>query len=151
MAQLSDLIPRIFRQAWTRYGKPTATVVRPLAAWSLPAGFSYEANVDTIRNAAGTVLPNPEDYWATDIVYIVPTKSNLIDSTAQLASLLAGGVTLTGTIDIWVLEDDIAKTLACHALKIGNRWYTVSNTQPAPSGYPGSSELWARVTLQGRS
>jgi hypothetical protein len=107
--------------------------------------------VDTIRNGAGTVLPNPEDYWATDIVYIVPTKSQGDSGAAQLAVLLAGGTVSAGTISIWVLEDDIAKVHAAHAIQIGNRWYTVSNTQEAPSGFPGSSGLWARVTLQGRS
>ena len=43
--------------------------------------------VNAIRNAAGVVLPNPEAYWTTDEVYIVPDEDN-----AEMRVLIAAGV-----------------------------------------------------------
>lgn len=152
MGTLADKVPRIFRQAWQRYGRPTLTAVRPVAAWQLPAGFAYDADVDAIRNSAGVVLTNHSDYWVTDTVYILPAKSVAGGGdVAELQSMLATGLTTTGELSVWVLGADIAKLRAAHALLIGDQWYDLDSQQQQPSGYPATVGLWARVRLRGRS
>lgn len=151
MAQLSDLAPRIIRHALARYGHPRMTVVRPLASWNLPAGFNYDRTLDVIRNGAGTVLPNPEAYWTTDVVYFVPTRASKLNDAAQLEALIAAGIASVGTVDVWIAGTDIPTILASHSIKIGQRWYTLRNLQQAPAASPDAVGLWARATLQGRS
>ena len=144
---LATNVTSIFYRAWLAYGKPVLTAVRPRSAWNLPAGFSYDDNYDAITDAAGTVLPNPQDYWATDMVYIVPTKR-----TADLDVLIATGVVPAGTIDIFVLAADVATMQVAHAGQINTDWYDVMDVGQAPVGYPGGATgIWARVRLQRRS
>src|SRR5512135_1798092 len=123
MATLAQMTKRIFRHAWLRYGQPTMEVVRPMSAWTLPAGFAYDQDVDCIRNGAGVVLRNPEDYWVSDIVYILPNKSERMGSIAELQQMLVAGVVTAGTIGVWVYGTDIAKVKAAHAVKLFDEWY----------------------------
>ena len=154
MPTLAQLGPRIFRHANRRYGQPYLRAVRPLTQWALPAGFAYDADVDAIRNGAGTVLPNPEAYWATDTIYIVPTASvvsTVVENIADRMRLIAGGLIEQGELMVWVAQDDIAKLQVAHAVELGNRWYDVQNIQEAPSGYPTQDGLWSLVFLRARS
>lgn len=151
MATLAQIIPRIFKHAWGRYGRPTLTAVRPIAYWDLPAGFAYDQDVDAIRNSVGDVLTNPNDYWTTDLIYILPTKSTTAaGDVAELQALIAPGITQSGEISIWVLQGDILKLRAAHAILLGDQWYDLVSQQQAPAGYPDSTGLWARVRLRGR-
>lgn len=148
---LPQFIPRIFRQAHRRYGRPTMTVVRPVTAWSLPAGFTYDADLDVVSNSGGTVLRNVSDYWVSDLVYIVPVRHSMEDNASVFQKIMAGGLVETGVMDIWVLgETDIQRVLDCYRVRVGTRWFDVSSVQIAPSGYPDQPGLWARVTLTGR-
>ena len=143
MQALDFLVPRIFRQAWERYGKPALWAIRPLADWSLPAGFAYDRSVDAITDAAGTVLPNPESYWAGDYVYIVP-----IGQTADLRAMVAAGVVPSGMVDVKVLSADLATVRAAHAVQINGDWYDVLEVAQAPVGVAG---VWGTVRLRRRS
>jgi len=144
---LATNVASIFNKAWNAYGKPVLTAVRPRSAWSLPAGFAYDDDYDAITDSAGTVLPNPESYWATDTVYIVPVKR-----TADLDVLIAAGVVPAGTVDVYVLAADVATMQAAHACQINTDWYDVIDVGQAPVGYPGGATgIWARVRLQRRS
>jgi len=151
MATLAQLAPRIFRLANRRYGKPYMTVVRPVDDWNLPNDFAYDPDVDAVRNSNGTVLPNPEDYWTSDVVYIVPTKADWRDDVAELFKVVAGGMLNEGTLELWIAQGDISKVRAAHSVLLDRRWYNVENQQEAPSGYPGTDGLWSRVRLRGRS
>lgn len=151
MATLKHLAARIFRQANRRYGTPYLQAVRPIAEWLLPAGFAYDADVDAIRNGAGTVLPNPESYWLTDVVYIVPSRFSVENFTSEFFSLTAGGISQGGAIEMWIAQADIEIVRAAHAIILDKRIYNVESVQEAPSGYPEASGLWARLRLMGRS
>ena len=154
MATLNQMIPRIFKHAWQRYGKPTMQAVRPISYWALPAGFAYDQDVDAIRNAAGVVLTNHADYWVTDTIYIVPTRSNpRVRDVAELQELLVTGSVTIGTVEVWILNNnnDLARVREAHAILLGDQWYNLDNQQPAPSGYPDSTGLWSRVRLRGRT
>lgn len=149
---LANLARRMFFQAWRRYGCPTLLAVRPRSAWSLPAGFAYDADVDAIRNGAGVVLTNAEDYWVSDTVYIVPEASRRAGGDlAELQQLLVTGIATLGAVGVWVWGDDIAKLRAAHALRLGDQWYDLDRQGPQPSGYPGAHGLWAYVRLRGRT
>jgi hypothetical protein len=151
MATLAQLIPRIFNHAWQRYGEPTLTAVRPIAYWVLPAGFAYNKDVDAIRDSAGVVLTNVSDYWTSDSIHILPTKSAPGGGdVAELQALPVPGVAQTGEVSVWVLKDDIHKLRVAHALLLGDQWYDLVSQQQAPAGFPDSTGLWARVRLRGR-
>ena len=144
---LATNVASIFNRAWKAYGQPILTAVRPYSAWTLPAGFTYDDDYDQITDIAGTVLPNPQSYWVTDTVYIVPVKR-----TADLDVLIAAGVVPAGTVDVYVLAADVATMQAAHACQINGDWYDVIDVGQAPVGYPGgSTAIWARVRLQRRS
>jgi hypothetical protein len=144
---LASQITAIFHRAWLAYGKPVLTAVRPLATWALPAGFAYDAQYDAIQNSAGTVLPNPEAYWITDTVYIVPLKR-----TADLDVLIAAGIVPAGTVEVNILAYDVPRVKVAHAAQLNGDWYDVIDVGQAPVGYPGgATALWARVRLQRRS
>jgi len=145
VATLAQMIPRMFWQAWRRYGQPLMTVVRPLGDWNLPAGFAYNAELDVIQDAAGTVLPNPEDYWATDLVYIVPARQ-----TGETRMLMVAGLVPAGTVDVFVLAADLPAVRAAHAVEIDGDWYDMVNVGMEPVGV-GSGAVWGRVTVQRRS
>lgn len=144
---LATNVVSIFNRAWLAYGQPVLTAVRPVSAWNLPAGFTYDPTYDALTNGSGTVLPNPQAYWTTDTVYLVPVKR-----TADLDVLVAAGVVPAGTVDIYVLAADAATMQAAHACQINTQWYDVSDVGQAPVGYPGGATgIWARVRLQRRS
>jgi hypothetical protein len=143
---LATSIGSIFQRAWTAYGQPRLTAVRPVSYWGLPAGFAYDPTYDAITDTNHTVLPNPETYWVTDTVYIVPVKR-----TADLDVLIAAGVVPAGTVDVYILAADMATMGAAHACQINGQWYDVREVALAPVGYPGSQGIWARVRLQRRS
>ncbi len=147
MATLAQMIPRIFRQAWRRYGQPFMTVVRPFSDWDLPVGFAYNDELDVIQNAAGIVLPNPEDYWVTDMVYIVPARQ-----TGEARALMVAGLVPAGTVDVFVLATDLPAVRAAHAVEIDGDWYDVVNVGMEPVGVGGATTaVWGRVTVQRRS
>lgn len=150
MATLAQMASHIFRHANRRYGQPYLQAVKPIDDWLLPTGFSYDRDVDAITNAAGTVLPNPADYWLTDTVYIVPSRFSVENFTAEFFKLTAGGVAEGGAIEMWIAQADIDTVRAAHAILLDKRWYNVESVQEAPSGHPDSSGLWARLRLMGR-
>lgn len=151
MATLAHMASRIFRHANRRFGQPYLSAVRPLAEWDLPVGFSYDRDVDAITNATGTVLPNPEAYWYADTVYIVPSRFSVENFTSEFMTLTPGGIVQGGAIEMWIAQADIEKLRVAHAVLLDKRWYNVESVQEAPSGYPGTDGLWARLRLMGRA
>jgi hypothetical protein len=151
MATLDQAIPRIFRLAWRRYGKPFLMAVRPISAWNLPAGFAYDKNVDAIRNSAGVVITNHASYWVSDMVYILPSRSVASGEVAELRDLLVSGMIESGEVSVWVMQTDIVKLRVAHAIQLGDQWYDLESQQQMPSGYPDSTGLWARIRLKGRT
>ena len=147
MATLAHLIPKIFKHAWRRYGKPVMWVVRPPAAWSLPAGFAYDGGLDAITDTAtgSLTLTNPEDYWAGDMVYIVP-----VGRTADLGVLVAAGVVPEGTVEVYILPADALTVRRAHAVEIAGDWYDVVEVAQGPAGQATSGQ-WCRVRLRRRA
>lgn len=146
MAQLSGRIQRIFARAWRAYGRPAMAAVRPIAQWSLPAGFSYDTARDAIADSAGTVLLNWEAYWEpVDYIYIVPA-----DTTADLRAMAAAGVVPSGLMDVYILAADAATVEASHAIQIQGDWYDVVEVSHGPAGTADLGS-WAQVRLQRRS
>lgn len=141
---LRDMAPRAFRLAWHRYGRPSMTVVQALTNWLLPAGFGYDPHADQVRNAAGAVLPNPEDYWVTSMVYVVPQSQG-----ADLRSLVAAGMLASGTVQVSILAADVPTVRTAHAVQLDDIWYTVKDVQHDPPG-TGAAGVWATVTLSRR-
>lgn len=145
MLPLAHMIPKIFRKAWLRYGRPMMWAVRPVADWSLPAGFAYDSETDMIQNGAGLVLTNVEDYWAGGYIYIVP-----MGRSGDLDVLVAAGIVPEGTVDVYILRDDAPTVKVAHSIEIDGDWYDVLEVAHAPVGI-GDSALWARVRLRRRS
>lgn len=143
--RLSQMIPRIFRLAWHRYGEPSMRVVRPLDEWLLPDGYAYDDATDTVINYYGYILSDEDLFLTADTVYIVPTQRS-----ADLDVLIAAGVVPTGTVDVYILKDDAETVKAAHAIEIDDDWYDVLEVAHAPVGI-GDSALWARVRLKRRS
>lgn len=142
MSTLQRMAQAAFRKAWTRYGKPTMTVVKPIASWSLPDGFAYDTSVDAIRNN-GIILPNPEDYWITEQVYIVPD-----DPGSDMRVLIAAGIVPSGTLTLSILSNDAETVRAAHAVQVDGAWYDVAEVVCEPAGGPGA---WCNVQLRRRS
>jgi hypothetical protein len=141
---LSARVKAVFKRAWIAYGKPTLMAAPPVADWSLPAGFSYDASLDAIVDASGTVLPNPEDYWgALNTVYIVPVRSS-----DDLRSMIAAGIVPDGLLEVFVLAADLATVRTAHAVQVNGQWYDVAGVAAEPSG---TSDVWARLRLTRRS
>ena len=142
---LATRIPKIFRRAWLAYGQPQMAAVKPIADWTLPAGFSYDDELDVIRNAAGAVITNPEDYWAMDYLNIVPTRRS-----ADLQMLIAAGEVPAGSVDVYILSADIETVRDAHSVEIDGDWYDVGEAAHAPVGVAPAGN-WARVRLTRRS
>lgn len=133
----------MFRRAWLAYGRPLLRVVRPMSEWTLPSGFAYDPAVDVIRDTTGRVLPNPDAYWVTDTVYIVPARA-----TTDERVLTAAGIIPTGTLYVYVLPQDVATVRNAHAVEAGNVWYDVVEVTAEPIG---TEHAWCRVELRRRS
>lgn len=130
MATLAQRVTRVFRRAWLAYGKPAVTVVRPVTAWTLPAGYAYDANLDRIANAQHYILPNPESYWVTDSVDVIPNKPS-----QDLRMLMAAGLVPVGTIELGLLSTDAATLEAAHAVQYDGHWYNVAAVESAGIGW----------------
>ena len=143
MASLSARVKRTFKQAWRQYGKPTATVVRPIDQWNLPGGYAYNEDYDRIMNSAGAVLTGPEAYWVTDTIYIVPN-----DYSANLQRMIAVGAVPDGTTEFGILTTDLDTVRNGHAIQIDGAWHDVLDTGHAPIG---TDETWALIQVKRRS
>lgn len=130
MATLAQRITSIFKRAWTAYGQPTLTAVRPVSQWSLPVGFAYDAHLDRIANAGHVVLPNPEDYWVTDSVNVVPNVPN-----RDLRALMAAGIVPSGTVELGIRSEDAATLRNAHAVQYGGEWFNVASVETAGIGW----------------
>lgn len=119
-------------------------VIRPVSQWSLPAGYAYDESVDAVvYGDTGDVLPNPEEYWASDYIYIVPARA-----AADVRALVAAGIVPEGTTEVFILADDAEMVRQGHAVEIDGQWYDVVSVDHSPAGMGG---IWARVTLRRRS
>lgn len=143
MASLSTKVKKIFNRAWRRYGKPVATVVRPISEWNLPAGFAYDPTYDRIVDVDTVPLNNPEAYWVTDSVYIVPNAYS-----GDLKLMIAVGAVPAGTTEFGVLSTDLDTIQNAHAVQIDGDWYDVVDTAHSPIGTDGT---WALVRVTRRS
>lgn len=144
---LATQIAAVFQKAWLAYGKPTIAVVPPVADWSLPAGYAYEDSVDAIQTAGGATITDLDalaGYYASDVVYIVPSGR-----TADLDVLIAAGVVPSGTIEVYVLQADVATIRESFAVQVNGEWYTKSEAGQAPVGH--STGIWAKVRLTRRT
>lgn len=120
MATLAQRVARVFYTAWLAYGSPQATVVKPISDWALPDGFSYDGRLDRIANASRVTLPNPQDYWVTEMAYIVPNQNP-----QELRSLIAAGLVPAGTIEVGIQEADATLFETAHAVQVSGQWYDV--------------------------
>ncbi|HEY65543.1 MAG TPA: hypothetical protein G4O02_13335 [Caldilineae bacterium] len=144
MVTLARRVRRVFLQAWRRYGRPVMAVIRPVNQWGLPPGYAYDESLDAvIYGDTGDVLPNPEDYWASDYIYIVPARE-----AADMRALVAAGIVPEGITEVFILADDAPTVRAAHAIEIDGQWYDVISVDHAPAGTGG---VWARVQLRRRS
>lgn len=144
---LSSRVRRIFAQAWRRYGRPTMSTVPPLADWTLPAGYSFDASRDGILTTAGDVFVDLDDlsgYYAGSTVYIVP-----VALTADLDAMQAAGIAPSGMIEVWILQDDVDTVNEAFAVSIMGQWYNILEVGRGPIGH--GAGIWSKVRLQRRS
>lgn len=142
---LATRVSKIFVRAWQRYGEPAFAVVPPLSEWSLPVGYTSSLQHDGIETTAGDVFTDLEvlsGYFATELVYIVPTRA--ADDTR---TMVAAGILPDGTIEVLILSGDIATVRAAFAVKLNDMWFNVMSVAAEPSG---TSDVWARVRLERR-
>lgn len=140
MATLAVKVRLAYLRAWKAYGQPVMTVVKQIADWDLPAGYTYDPVVDRVADAGHNVLPNPEDYWVTASIYIVPDKNP-----AALRNLAAQGLVPDGTMAVGILSDDAAVVAAAHAVQLDGQWYDVAAVEA------GLNAGWQLVRLTRRS
>jgi len=143
---LTTRVGSIFRRAWRRYGKPTMTTVPPLADWSLPAGYTFDASRDGILTGSGAVLTDLDalsPYFSAGTVYIVPLAAS-----DDLRSMVAAGIAPAGSLELYVLAADVPTVQAAFAIKLGGLWFNVASPAVEPSG---TGDMWARVRLERRS
>lgn len=145
---LSTRVHSIFRRAWQRYGRPTMSAVPPLSAWSLPAGYTFDASRDGILTGSGAVLNDLDafeasGYFVGEVIYIVPLQSS-----DDLRTMVAAGVAPAGSLELYVLSADVATVQEAFAIKLGGLWFNVSSPAVEPSG---TGDVWARVRLERRS
>ena len=148
---LSSRVHKIFIRAWRRYGKPVMYVVHRMSEWTLPAGFTYDDETDSIHDASGLWLPNPEDYWVSEYIYIVPSvRGGTGSGTADLEVLIAAGIVPAGTIDVYIMHSDVDTVREAHAVEMSGDWYDVLEVSRAPIGI-GTEGVWAKTRLTRRS
>lgn len=140
MATLATRVRSMFFRMWRAYNRPTISVVLPPEQWTLPDGYEYDALTDRIANTDHTILPNPEDYWSTATVYIVPDSNP-----KETRNLIAQGVLPSGTVDVGVLADDVATVKTGHAVQLNGEWYDVAEVGD------GIGAGWHSVRLTRRS
>lgn len=144
---LATQVAVIFRKAWLAYGKPTISVVPPLSSWSLPAGYAYDSSVDAIQTTGGATLNDLDvlsEYYATSTVYIVPSGN-----TADLDVLVAAGIVPSGSVEVYILQADVATVNQAFAVQVNGQWYTVREAGRGPVGH--SAGIWAKVLLERRA
>jgi hypothetical protein len=143
---LASRVRAVFRRAWQRYGKPTMTIVPPLADWSLPAGYSFDPSRDGIVTGGGATLTDLDalsEYYAAGVVYIVPLQAS-----DDLRAMRSAGIAPDGQIEVYVLAADIPTVQAAFAVQVGGLWFNVVSPAVEPSG---AADIWARVRLERRS
>ena len=146
---LTTRVNAIFRKAWRRYGRPTMSVVPPLSAWSLPAGYTFDASRDGIVTSGGATLTDLDafeasGYFEFGTVYIVPTGQK-----PDLDAMIAAGIAPSGQVEVWILQSDVDTVNAAFAVEIMGDWFNVIEAGRAPVGH--GAGVWARVRLERRS
>jgi hypothetical protein len=145
MPALSQMIHRVFEQAWVRYGKAVAYVVRPVEQWNLPVGFDLNRATDSVTDAAWNELSiyEMQQCWVYDEMKFVPATQGI-----DTRVMIAAGVIAAGSIEVGVLAVDLDKLRVGWAVQVGDFWYDVSDIGDTPIG---AASVWAKVRLTRRS
>lgn len=140
---LNRLSHRLWGIANKRYGEPYMTVVRPVAEWTLPAGYSLDEATGNIRNEAGEALANPSTYMATATVPVVPAGSVHAGT-----DILPADITPDETVLVAVAYSDVATVRAGLYVIYQGRTYDVVDS--ARLNDAQASQMPAHVTLHRR-
>lgn len=140
MPTLATRVRAMFFKAWNAYGRPVMPVVGPPSTWDLPDGYAYDKAVDRVAGPDHVILPNPEDYWTFETVYIIPEANP-----KEVSNMIAVGKVPVGTMGVGILETDAARVKAAHAVQVKGEWYDVASVEE------GLNAGWRLVLLTRRS
>ena len=142
---LSASISRIFGRAHRAFGSPTMQVARPVSQWTLPAGYSYDATTDTLKDGAGAVVRSYTSYIVYDTVNFLPAGTG-----RDQRALVAAGIVPAGETVIYTLPADVTTLRAAYGVVLDGQWYDVAEVAQGPAGQ-GATGAYAAVTLRRRS
>lgn len=128
---------RMFDRVWREQGGLTLTVVRPMAQWSLPAGYAYQEEEDLIRDNSGNVVTNYAALWTTTTVNYIPAALSEMTQT-----LIVTGMLQPETREVFVWDAAIATVKGCFRVSASSQEYRVNRVTNTPQAW------WGRVVLE---
>lgn len=140
---LQRMADRLWGIAWSRWGKPTMTVVRPTTLWNLPAGYSLDSATGNVRDGAGVVMADPSAYIASTTVAVVPAAAQ-----HNGTEIMPADITPDDVVVVRVRYSDLAAVRAAQWVEYGGERYDV--VDDARSVQTTDSHLAATVTLHRR-
>lgn len=147
--KLEARIERLFMVAWTKLGKPMMTVVRPVAEWQLPDGYTYDESVDAIRDDNGDVV-NGESYRTVNRIPVMTGGIEFtmrgqqdMDLVMANAGLVSNTVMVLRTLPTYT---DMLKT--AFAAEVDGISYYINGVKVVPEG--AETPAWVNVTLKRR-
>ncbi len=119
---------------------PVLRCISPRSTWTVPTGYAYDAQTDTIHNSAGQT-------WRPDASVLPYTEIDMLPASgAQTLMLDAGGLRDGGERSLRILPDDVDTVRDAAWCVLDNTGYVVSELTPEPAG----AALWYMVRLRKR-
>lgn len=142
---LTARLASLFARAHAAFGHPTLAVARPVAQWTLPAGYAYDATTDTLTDGAGAVSRAYSSYIVYDTVNCLPAGTG-----RDQRALVAAGLVPAGETVVYILPADVATLRAAYGVVLDGQWYDVTAVDLGPAG-AGTTGAYAALTLRRRS
>ncbi len=148
--KLSQRVEKLFYQAWTRLGKPEMKVIRPVAEWNLPVGYTYDESTDTVVDASGQPVVDVTPYQTYDMVPMMPGGIEFTVRGQQDQDVLMTGAGLApNSVLVARVLPAFSQILdKAFAIQIDGEWYDMNGLKVLPEG--SHDKAWANVTLRRR-
>lgn len=111
-------------------GSPMLRCIRPRSSWTIPAGYSWDANADRYVDSGGAVLEPTTGNLPYDDVAILPSQGS------ELFDLTAGGIVDSGYKMARILAASKATVEAAEFTLLDGLEYLVRESTPNVAGNP---------------
>jgi hypothetical protein len=121
---------RAFMKLWRLSGKPELAIIKPIAAWTLPAGVSYDSNLDRFVDGSGRTA---NVGWASQPALTVGFLAN---PQRNDVSLEVPGVTTVARTNVTLLWSVATQAALAEAwgIVISGKLYRIKNWELIPLG-----------------